>query len=1512
MSGSGGSEGVGERVFGSRWLGRHRPFDALGMAALVLLVAAACVLTIGGAPALAATGHRFLSSISEAPAGTVLKEPSAAVVDHTSGRVFVADPAGGGVDVFGSNGGFQTRLETPGPVAVAVDEAAGEVYVADSFLNAVVVYKPNGSGGYERLSEWRGAGAPGEEFGEVVGVAVDNSTSASDPGAGDVYVADRENSTTESGAVDVFKPAGPGEHKEGEFQRTLSGVKLEAPNGVAVNSATGKVYVAESVKGAVYEFSSSGAFESKFTGSGSPLGSFRGVGEEEGNVTAVAVDETTGDLLVAEAERHVVSELSEAGKWVGWVTGTPSGPFGEPRGVAVASSGDLYIADAASHVVDVFGPGVVVPDVKTTTASKRTRTTAVLGGVINGDGKPAHYHFEWGESEALGSSTPLQSAGVGEEKVSAELSGLKAGTSYFFRLVGENENGTNFGAIHEFTTSPAVEALSTGLAQAITPSGATLTGTLTPGGVDAHYYFEWGLTSEYAEKSPVPPGTDAGSGAEAVPAKTELGGLSANTTYHYRLVGTNEFGTTRGEDAQFTTSGPPQITNEATTGVGHETATIKARVNPDQLATVYHFEYGESPAYGTEVPLGGASIGSGSEPVAVSASLSGLKLGVTYHFRVVATNSAGSTAQPDQTFTTIPPALVDSTSASEVSSTGAKLLTEVNPLGHDTTVYFQYGTSSCKANPAGCTNIPAPPGTDIGSGEADQSATARAQELKPGTTYFYRVLATNSLGTGEGPEHTFTTQSAASPSALPDGRAWEMVSPPDKGGAPVEALTREGGLILASEDGNTFTYVVNGALGEEAQGNRSPEWQQVLARRGEHGWGSQDITTPNTTAKGITPGATPQYQYFSADLSRALVQPTQLGVDAEPPLAPGVTQATMYLRDDTSGTYLPLVTEGNVAPGTVFGGQLQFVGGTPGLSHVVIASQVALSGPSSAPGLYEWTGGALQLLSLLPGGAPAKGLVELGYANVAANAISTDGTRIIWTTAESERSGHLYMRDTASGETVQLDAAQGVGEPGGAGTAHFQTASGDGSRVFFTDQQRLTPDSTAEALPPRPDLYECEMVEQNNKLTCKLTDLTVDHNAGEHANVQGLVFGTSQDGTSTYLVAQGVLATNENGKGEKAVNANDNLYELLYDAGQRTTTFIATLSSEDSPEWEGNRIANTAYVTARVSPRGRYLAFMSNASLTGYDNTDTNPEAKGARDEEVYLYDAANASVRCVSCNPTGARPTGVLDAEGVGEGLGRLVDRRKVWVGHWLAANIPGWTAENLTSALVQSRYLSDAGRLFFDSPDSLVAQASNHKENVYEYEPAGLGSCQSPSGACVSLISSGSSGKESAFLEATPDGSSVFFITAAQLLPQDTDTAFDIYDARICTQASPCLTPPVPVAGGCSTANACRPASPSQQAPLATSGSATLAGSTDVAQPQPRQQAPGAKGAKPKSLTRAQQLARALRACRKQHSHKKRAACERHARKLYGAKAAGKSKTTAAKARLLASRRSSARRGR
>ncbi len=1545
---------------------------------LCSLLAVACGMWSCDATAMAATGHDFLASLNEAPPDTALSEPRAVAVERASGKVFVADPGVGVVDVFSASGSYETQfgeeeLEDE-HAAVAIDERTHDVYVVTTNTvtegSEIDVFKPNGSGGYEPISftcepekgvldeecHWSGANT-GHKFEDVVGLAVDNSESLSDPYAGDVYVLE---GGTEHHDLDISKPqaAGPEEAEEGALVKSFSSVPKKStppPNGLAVDSTAGGqagwAYVADSESGAVYVWnpSSDEKVETTLTGKGSPDGAF--ATEAEGSVAAVAVEESSGDVYVAEAaegRQRAVTQFNPEGEWIGWITETPGGPLIEPAGVTIAPGGDVYVADAASastisgsHVVDIFGASVLVPDAKSKPATKVVRTGATLNGSVNPDGTPTEYYFQWCQSKETGipcaynSETATVSAGSGNTGVSVKgaLTKLLPATSYHYRLVAKNSNGIDVGADEEFTTLPAVE-VSTGPVKSESPiptTGATLTGSITPNPktealeLDARYYFQYVQVTHKTPSTatcepepeadpapctdvPIPPG-DAGTGTGAVAVETQLAALTPNTTYHYRLIATNTLGTTIGktttekDEESFTTSGPPRITGEEAEPkkIEHFGATLHASVQPDERETEYHFEYGETTAYGNEVPVPGGKLPAGkaeaSDPISATLT-SDLKIGTTYHFRVVATNSAGTTDGPDQIFTTVPPALIESESAAEVTATGATLQTEINPLGHETTYYFQYGLESCKADPSSCAKAPAS-GIDVGSSESGQSSSVPLQGLAPDTTYHYRVLATNSLGTAEGAEHELTTQPASSAFTLPDGRAWELVSPRDGHGIPIEAATRQGEAVLASEDGNAFTYVADGPIGEEVRGNRAPAAQQIISRRNAEGWSSEDVATPSSEVTGVNPkDSSPAHEYlfFTPDLSLAMVEPYASTALAEPPLAPGVSQETMYVRNNKAGSYLPLVTEANVTPGTIFGRNIGFLSATSDLSHVVLKSTVPLEKGAPPKGLYEWSGGQLQLVSLPPGNVQVPAAVEpqLGWDDkVLAHAVSNNGTRVIWSVPDNNlETGHLYMWDAATEKSLQLDKAEeGVAEPEGA--AEFQAASSDGSRVFFTDKERLTPESTAEPgarnEAGKPDLYECEVIEVAGEPACTLTDLTVDRNEEEAAAVQGFVLGTSEDGSTVYLVAKGVLANNENANRESAEPHKDNLYELHYESRDMhwSTTFIAALSSEDSSEW-GVRVnpqngtpevTSPVAVTARVSPNGEYLTFMSSSSLTGYDNAD---EKSGEPDEEVYLYNAGAQGLTCVSCNPTGARPIGVFDTEEKGkEGFGLRVDPYHIWTGHWLAGSIPGWMAQSRLSALYQSRYLSNEGRLFFDSPDDLVPRASDGKENVYEYEPGGVGSCEVGAGGCVSLISSGESGQESVFLEATPSGNDVFFLTDSQLVPEGAGGEFHVYDARVCSPDAPCLTPPL-ASTPCQSVNECRPATVTLPAAIGPSGSATAAGV------EAKQQVKGVTISSP-PLTRAQMLAKALKMCKQQHrySKKKREACEVHARKLYRAKA-------------------------
>jgi DNA-binding beta-propeller fold protein YncE len=867
-------------------------------------------------------------------------------------------------------------------------------------------------------------------------------------------------------------------------------------------------------------------------------------------------------------------------------------------------------------------------------------------------------------------------------------------------------------------------------------------------------------------------------------------------------------------------------------------------------------------------------------------------------------------AQPSVTIAAnaIPPSPPD--------TSDTRLTAQVNPTGAPTSYQFEYGTTAC-TSPGSCSTTTA---ASAGEGFGDQEETLDLTDLPP-AEYHYRITARSPLGTTTSPEGTFTILDQIT--GLPDNRAWEMISPSEPHSAHIEGMAREGGWILAAEDGDAFTYLVTGVLSEEEQANRSPEMQQVIATRGSSGWTSRDIATPTAKEQGANVGQGPEYQFFSSDLSLGLVDPYEEEARSSPALAPAAEQATVYLRanppiepgaterssyeEATANAsflapgYVPLVSELNVMQGTAFGGTVEFQGATADLGHVILRSGVALTGPGSAPGLYEWSvGGGLKYISSYEGSPSPE--AELGHDGLlVANAISEDGTRVIWSAPVTNP--HLYMTDTATGATIRLDEAQGVAEPTSGG-AFFQSASPDGSRVLFTSTEALTKDSTANANERDEDLYECEIKEAAAQLSCKLSDLTEGVAvAGEHAAVEGLS-GSSEDAGEVYLVAAGVLTSQANERGEEPQPGGDNLYELRREGSGDAwaTSFIATLSSEDNPDWAGSsNAANTAFLTTRVSPNGRYLAFMSQRSLTGYDNEDVSSLVEGERrDEEVYVFDASTRSIRCVSCNPTGARPRGVLDKGESGEGFGLLVDGRGAWTGHWLAGSVPGWTAQSLSRALVQPRYLSNEGRLFFDSADPLVPgidtptreeNVDGHAqtvgvENVYEYEPAGVG-CEATS-ACLALLSGGTSQHESAFLEATPSGDDAFFLSSAPLTPQDLEGAPTVYDARVCTAVSPCLAAPPGSSAPCDSLDACHPESRTQGATLSPPASATFSGPGNMVPTPIAQQEVEPSKTVVKPVTRAQKLAKALETCKRQHrdSAKRRRSCEARARTLYGPK--------------------------
>ena len=198
------------------------------------------------------------------------------------------------------------------------------------------------------------------------------------------------------------------------------------------------------------------------------------------------------------------------------------------------------------------------------------------------------------------------------------------------------------------------------------------------------------------------------------------------------------------------TTARPSINSFSSSGVTDTTASLAAAVTPNGVATTVFFEYGLTTGYGTTVA--GQSIGNGNSPINVSANLTGLAPGTTYHYRVYATNSVGTTFGPDGTFdTSAPLPQITTTAASFVTTTTTSLNGTVNPNGLPTSVYFRWGTRTDDlANQTAAQNV--------GSGNANIAFWAELSGLQPDTTYFFQAVAVNGSNVVPGSVLSFTTR----------------------------------------------------------------------------------------------------------------------------------------------------------------------------------------------------------------------------------------------------------------------------------------------------------------------------------------------------------------------------------------------------------------------------------------------------------------------------------------------------------------------------------------------------------------------------------------------------------------------------------------------------------------------------------------------------------------------------------------------------------------------------------
>jgi hypothetical protein len=718
---------------------------------------------------------------------------------------------------------------------------------------------------------------------------------------------------------------------------------------------------------------------------------------------------------------------------------------------------------------------------------------------------------------------------------------------------------------------------------------------------------------------------------------------------------------------------------------------------------------------------------------------------------------------------------------------GALVRAEINPhFWPDTRYFVQYGTKPCSEG--GCTEEqPGPPGLLLTAKAIDapvKTAGVFLGGLLPGTTYFFRFVAESGGGGptlgAEASFMTFNVEDSLPPcpaneafrigpsAKLPDCRAYEMVSPLEKGDNDV--LAPRAGLHQAATSGGRFTYSSLTPFGEPEGG---PSTSQYLAERHPGGWTSEAISPPRTRALplGIFTKLRNEFKLFSADLCHAWLRPA-----FDPPLTEDAIQGylNLYRRENCGvqkGSYGALTTVAPKVETEAYDG-LEIQGLAVANTRTVFTANDSLlegmpppstkcleEGIGCTPQVYERApDGQLRAVCVLPGGEAVDPAKEACYAGTARdffgqgtggsfeNAVSADGKRIFWTASELDiggglGGGQIYARTdpdfSVAGDETTVAVSKTAEELSGSDESIYWTASENGAKAIFT----------AGALGSGADLYQFAVDTETT------TPIAPD--------VRGLL-GASEDASRIYFVSTAALpGSGTNSEGKEAVAGQLNLYLHLDGAGP---SFIGTLAAAD----KGGLGFLSPFAqsplgrTARLTADGRNLAFVSTASLTGFDNKDA---IAGTPAAEVFHYDADSDLLRCVSCNPTGIRPTGREEG------------------GIWTAARIPGFER-----ALYPSRLLSEDGRrLFFESFEALLPRDTNGQQDVYQWEEAGKGSCDSSdssfnpeAGGCVELISSGESPRESSFLDASPSGEDVFFATLSSLVPPDYGLV-GVYDARV-----------------------------------------------------------------------------------------------------------------------------------
>jgi hypothetical protein len=1215
----------------------------------------------------------------------------------------------------------------------------------------------------------------------------------------------------------------------GEKGSAAGQLELAANSGVAVNDSTHDVYVADPGNHRVDEFNDEGVF-------------VRAFGKEVG--------------LLGEDSCTTLSTC-KAG-----ASGSEPGEFEAPTFVAVDNSlggeGDVYVADTATNLIQKFtaegelmkswgvegqlgtapfavaeGTGDVTAGSKEVTGVKATSGRFEGDQEISGEGIPAGTSIENNtvvESFMLTHPATVTKAGAalksyrtfgafdasfagvavdgeGNLVVSDTLGGQ--GILYQFNLDAtfateslRPDDGTKLGI--------SQAGLAAGLENDIYAPFGTEVLRLTPTGALVRKDYVGGLSTGLA----VDPVTnelfvDLGTVIEDLEASGTVidtvssSQLSAGGGAGLAVDGSS--GTVYATNVSADQVEAYSIALEVTTGKASEVAAttgiLSGEVNPKGAPVrECKFEYGPVAEYEAtgeyehSVPCEhpDAVEVAGTSPVAVHAKVTGLVGGTAYDFRLVAehenatTHETRSAPGAQARLETLPVPVLAGAEAKRVTAGGAELYATVDPEGLAVrSCTFEYGTTTAYGTSVSCEQKK----NQIGSGSAPVPVSVAISGLVPNTEYHWRLVAEDVDGVSVTTDQTFVYPTTGP--ELPDDRAYEMVTPPFKNGGLIGDVFF-GFPPAIAESGTRVTALTIQCFAptESCNADRANNGEPFEFNRTPTGW--------------VTTALAPSSKQFSEN--------TPWGVNANEgnalfSMPTGPAGEDEWYTRSPEGSFLPL------GPITLPGEEL----GVNSLkAGTVIETTADLSrlvwGPHGQ--LYEYAGlhSSRPFLVGVTGGMDSAELIsacdtQLGGESASGypwNGLSQDGRTVYFTAYPDARAcspavkapavTELYARvdgKEAGARTVAISQPEAsetlsstppddncaeeacrkdIGEPANWRAAEFAGASVDGSKAFFLDRQRLTDGASQGA--GGAGYSSCAEVGSECNLYLydfdapageNLIDVSASALGGGSPRVQG-VLATSADGSHVYFVANGALASGASpGDCTEALSGRCDLYvyerDAHYPAGH--ITFIEDLSGADAQQWD-----QAGFKRANVTPDGRFLVFENGG--------------------QVFRYDAETDELARISIGNDG------FDDDGnAGEGSARIVPAFK-------AVKTIGPARGNPTMS-------NDGSRVFFESPRALTPHAlddafdgNGYAENVYEWREGHVYLLSDGHDTSSAEVPACGTGSAVCLLGTDATGANVFFTTADQLVPSDTDTQVDIYDARICEpeNGNPCIAePPQPL---------------------------------------------------------------------------------------------------------------------